>query len=182
MYYNNGLSLTHDKKLRKLKSLKTLSQQHSYYFSPFCNEIFHYKEDEKYTRWMTNIQCQSITLCTGTHESCDTIPSDCVPIQPNSKEVFKYLPQHNIQSSISPIIRTLDEYIQHKPSHIRQLISNYSLNHNSDSLLDLIYNKSLLYISTDGAREETKSGGGWIIVTDTGQRIVHGFNPDYDQS
>ena len=131
---------------------------------------------------MINIQCQSITLCTGTQESCDTIPSDCVPIQLNSKQVFKYLPQYNIQPSISPIIRTLDEYIQHKPSHIRQLISNYSLNHNSDSLLELINKKSLLYILIDGARKETKSGGGWLIATDTGQRIVHGFNPDYGQS
>ena len=182
MYCNNGLSLTHEKKLRKWKSLETLSQQYSYYFSPSCNEIFHYEEDDKYTRWMTNIQCQSIILCTGKQESCDTIPSECVPIQPNSKQVFKNLPQHNIQSSISPIIRTLDKYIQHKPSHIRQLISNHSLNHNSDSLLELINNKSLLYISTDGDREETKSGGRWLIATDTEQQIVHGFNPDYGQS
>ena len=46
IYCNNGLSLTNDKKLRKWKPLKTLSQQHSYYFSPSCNEIFHYEEDE----------------------------------------------------------------------------------------------------------------------------------------
>ena len=56
------------------------------------------------------------------------------------------------------------------------------MNHNSDSLLELINNESLIYISTDSAREDTKSGGGWLIVTDTGQRIVHGFNPDYGQS
>ena len=30
--------------------------------------------------------------------------------------------------------------------------------------------------------KETKSGGGWIIVTDTGQHIIHGHIPDYGQS
>ena len=182
MYCNNGLSLKYEKKLHRWKSRIQLTQQHSYYFSPSCNEIFHYKGVEKYTRWMTNIQCQSITLCTATQESCDTIHCDCVSIQLNSRQVFKYLSQHNMPSSIPTIIRTLDKYIQHKPSHIRQLICNYLLNHNSDSLLELINNKTLLYISTNCAREDTESGGGWLIATYTGQGIVHGFNPDYGQS
>ena len=55
------------------------------------------------------------------------------------------------------------------------------MNHNSDSLLEFINNESLIYISIDGAREDAKSGRGWLIATDTGQRIVHGFNPDYGQ-
>ena len=49
-------------------------------------------------------------------------------------------------------------------------------------MLELLNNKTCLYLSTDGAREDTKSGGGWLITTKTGQRIVHGFNPDYGQS
>ena len=97
-------------------------------------------------------------------------------------KVFKYFSQHNIQSSIQKSIRTLDEYIHQQPPHIRHLIQNYELNHNSDSLLELLNNKSMIYISTDGARIDTKSGGGWLITTDTGQRIVHGFNSDYGQS
>ena len=40
----------------------------------------------------------------------------------------------------------------------------------------------MIYTSTDCARTDTKSGGGWLITTDTGQRIAHGFNPDYGQS
>ena len=131
---------------------------------------------------MTNTTCQSITLCTATQEQCDILPSDCVPIQQNNNKVFKYYPQHNIQSSISTTIRTLDEYIHQQPPHIRNLISNYELNHSSDSLLELLLNKSMIYISTDGARTDTKSGGGWLIATETGQRIAHGFNPDYGQS
>ena len=49
MYCNNGLSLKHDKKVRKWKPLNTISQQHSYYFSFSYNGIFHCEEDEKYT-------------------------------------------------------------------------------------------------------------------------------------
>ena len=70
---------------------------------------------------MTNIKCQSLTLCTVTQESCDIIPSDCVPIKPNNNKVFKYSSQNNIQQSVQTNIRTLDEYIQHQPLHIRQL-------------------------------------------------------------
>ena len=81
---------------------------------------------------MTNIHCQSLTMCTVIQESCDIIPSDCVPIKPNNKNVFKYLSQHNIQQLVKTNIRTLDEYIQHQPPHIRQLILHYELNHNSD--------------------------------------------------
>ena len=128
MYCNNGLSLKHEKKLHRWKSLIQLTQQHSYYFSPSCNDFFHYEGVEKYTRWMTNIQCQSITLCTATQESCDTIPSDCVLIQPNSKQVFKYLSQHNMPSSIPTIIRTLDKYttqtFTHSPTYMQLLIES----------------------------------------------------------
>ena len=128
---------------------------------------------------MTITTCQSITLCPATQEQCDIIPSDCVPIQKNHNKVFKYFHQHNTQSSIPTTIRTLDEYIHQQPPHIRHLISNYELNHSFDSLLELLLNKSIIYISTDGARTDTKSGGGWLIATETGQLIAHGFNPDY---
>ena len=131
---------------------------------------------------MTTLKYQSLTLYTATQEICNNIPIDCVPIQKKSKHVFKYLSQHNIQSSLKTIIRTLDEHILNKPPHIRHLICNYSLNTTSDSLLELLNNKTLIYLSTDGAREDTKSGGGWLIATDTGQRFIHGFNPDYGQS
>ena len=138
-------------------------------FSPSCNEIFHHKSDEQYTRWMKHTKYQSITLYTVTREQCDIIPSDCVLIQQNHNKVFKYFYQHNIQSSIQTNIRTLNEYIHHNPPHIRQLISKDELNHSSDSFLQLINNKSMIFISTDGAREDTKSGGGWLIATETGQ-------------
>ena len=47
-----------------------------------------------------------------------------------------------------------------------------------------VYNQQFisLYMSIDGAREDTTSGSGWIIATDTGQRIVHGYNSDYGKS
>ena len=46
MYCNNGLSLKHEKKLHKWTSYIHSTQQHSDYFSPSCNEIFHHEGDE----------------------------------------------------------------------------------------------------------------------------------------
>ena len=68
---------------------------------------------------MTNIKCQSLTMCTATQESCDIVPSDCVQIKPNNKNVFNYFSQHNIQQSVQTNMHTLDEYIQHQPPHVR---------------------------------------------------------------
>ena len=86
-------------------------------------------------------------------------------------------------TTISPNKHSYSRWIHSTPTSTHSpIIFNDELNHNSDSLLELINNESLIYISTDSAREDTKSGGGWLIVTDTGQRIVHGFNPDYGQS
>ena len=77
-------------------------------FSPSCNKIFYHEGDEQYTRWMTNIKCQSLTLCTATQESYDIISSFCVPIKPNNNNVFKCFSQNNIQQSVQTNIRTLD--------------------------------------------------------------------------
>ena len=100
IYCNDGLSLKHDMKLYKWSSHIHTTQQHPYYYSPSCNEIFHHNRDEQYTRWMTDTTRQNITICTATQEQCDLLPSDCVPIQKNRNKVFKYFSQHNIKSSI----------------------------------------------------------------------------------
>ena len=159
MYYSNGLSLKYDKKMRKWISNTQLTQQHSYYFSPSCHEIFHHKVFDIYTSWMTTLKCQSLTLCTATQETYNNIPIDCVLIN-KKKHVFKYLSQHNIQSPIKIFICTLDGHILNKSPHILHLICYYSLNTTFDSLLELLNNKICLYISTDGAQEDTNSGGG----------------------
>ena len=131
---------------------------------------------------MTNEHCKSISLCTDIQKTCNSLPTAYIPIQQTTKYSFRYLAQHNIESFDKTIIHTLDEYIQQKLPHIRHLICNYSLHNTSDSLLECIINNSSLYMSIDGAREDTTSGGRWIIATDTGQRIVHGYNSDYGKS
>ena len=109
----------------------------------------------------------------NTHEKCNSIPTDFIPIQQKINHSSKYLSRHKIKPSNKTIIQNLDDYIKQQPYHIHLLISNYTLNTKSDSLLECITNNISLYISIDGAREE-KSWGGWLIAIDTGHESFMG--------
>ena len=41
--------------------------------------------------------------------------------------------------------------------------------------------KSELLIASDGSKTRTKSGGGWVTVTNDGTIIIRGSNPDFGQ-
>ena len=72
---------------------------------------------------------------------------------------FKYLSRHNIQLFNKTIVQNLDDYIKRQLYHIRLLISNYTLNTKSDTILECTTNNIsiYIYISIYGARE----GGKW---------------------
>ena len=67
-----------------------------------------------------------------------------------------------------------------RPSSIRTLIKNYNLL-SSDSLLDLIMNKTPLIMSTDGSKTTTKCGGLWVIATTNKETIASGPIPIYEK-
>ena len=94
----------------------------------------------------------------NTHEKCNSIPTDCIPIQQIINNLFKYLWHHNIQPANKIIIQNLDDFIKQQPYHIDLLISNYTLHTKSHSLLEYITNdiSIYIYISTDGTREGIK--------------------------
>ena len=59
---------------------------------------------------------------------------------------FKYLSRHNIQLFNKTIVQNLDDYIKRQLYHIRLLISNYTLNTKSDTLLECTTNNISIYI------------------------------------
>ena len=70
----------------------------------------------------------------NTQENYNSIPTDCIPIQQQINNSFKYLSRHNIQRPNKKVIQNLDDYTTQQPYHIRLLISNYTLKAKSDSL------------------------------------------------
>ena len=67
------------------------------------------------------------------------------------------------------------------PSWISNLISNFTTNPLSETLVHYIEQQTPLYISTDGSRTHKKSGGGWIISLTDGTKIISGWNTDIGQ-
>ena len=69
-------------------------------------------------------------------------------------------------------------YFMSRPSSIRTLIKNYNI-FSSDSLLDLIINKTPLIMSTDGSKTTTKYGESWVNATTKKVTIASGPIPIY---
>ena len=130
--------------------------------------LYRSKENKNYSR-----QCHKMS-----HLDLDYL---CIPISKHFNDSFQFLPSHTIGLSKTIVINNFEDFIQNKPFHIRQLISNYNVNKQSESLLVHLTDKSPLYISIYGAHENTKSGGRWLIATDENKRIIRGFNSDYGQ-
>ena len=76
--------------------------------------------------------------------------------------------------STKTFFQDFEDYIQSIPNWISKLISNFTTNLRSETLVHYIQQHTPLHISTDGSRTNKKSGGSWIISLSDGIAIVSG--------
>ena len=67
------------------------------------------------------------------------------------------------------------------PNWISKLVSNFTTNPLSETVVDYIQQQNPLYISIDGSRINKKNGSSCIISLSDGTAIVSGRNQDFGQ-
>ena len=82
-----------------------------------------------------------------------------IPVS-KDKHLFQYRNLHQIQDTKIYILMSFSKYVGQQEEWIEQIISNHKHNLKEESLLTHTQQRTPLIISTDGAKEHRKSGGG----------------------
>ena len=157
-------------------------QKHNFLYSPSTKEIY-IRKTSCYEQWFASpITRQKIYIIPDTLDHSTTILIDSFPIEATkNKSTFNIQISHKLTKYSTPIPTTWDKYLSPKPEWMQQLTRTTKHNTKIEPLLHHLHTKVPLLISTDGAKGDRRSGGGWIIALIDGTPIVSGFNPNFGQ-
>ena len=93
-----------------------------------------------------DIHRKSIPVPPSTHIYYNSIPPDAYPINPTNRNTFQIEASSSIILPIKTLFQDFENYIQSMPKGISKLISNFTTNPLSKTLVYYIQQQTSLYI------------------------------------
>ena len=128
----------------------------------------------------SKITRRRIYIISNTLDHNSTILLDSFLIEStNNKSIFNIQISLKIPSYTSPIPANWDEYLSYKLEWMQQLTRNTKHNIKTEPQINQLQTEVPIIISSNGAKENGRRRGWWIIALIDGTRIVSGFNQNF---